>query len=72
MEVKACRVSKKSDEKSFCSPSEGYGRTVTVDIKNYTPIIKNYGTLEESDQQFPLGAPIDCYVFYEGSLYELK
>jgi len=71
MRVEASRVSKKSDGKSFCLPSEGYEKTIFVDIEGYKLVAKG-DTLQKSDQKFPLGAPVDGYVFFEGSLYEAK
>jgi hypothetical protein len=72
MKVEAYRVSKKTDGGSFCLPSDGYEPTISVDISLYKLIQKGTGMPAQSDQQFPLGAPIDNYVGYEGSLYKLK
>lgn len=72
MKVEAYRVAKKSDGKSFCLPSEGYEQTIVVDIRCFKLVAKGNGTPKKSDQIFPLGAPIDGYIVYENSLYELK
>ena len=60
MLVKAQRVSKKSDNKSWCRPSEGYytDNAIEIELPHYMEVDTVQGELPESDEKWPKGAPM--------------
>jgi len=59
MKVVAQRVGLKRDERTWCTPSEGYAEdAVEIEQDEYAEIATLSGDLPKSDQLFPLGAPL--------------
>jgi hypothetical protein len=74
MPVKAQRVSRKSDNKTWCRPSEGYNTDNAIEIKleEYEEVEIVQGDLPESDETWPKGAPVEGYVKVGGKILKRK
>ncbi len=74
MTIKAQRVSKKSDNKTWCRPSKGYDtdNAIEIELNAYEAIDTVEGELPKNDKKWPLGAPMSGYVKVEGEILKKK
>jgi hypothetical protein len=63
METEAQRVSKKSDNITWCLPSEGYNKydAIKIELDDYEEIDTVQGELPENDEKFPKGDRMSNY-----------
>lgn len=64
MPVKAQRVSRKKDNKTWCRPSKGYDtdNVIEIELNQYVEVDTVQDELPESDEQWPKGASMTDYV----------
>ena len=74
MNVKAQRVSKLSDNVTWCLPSDGYDKdnAIDVDLESYREIDTIQNELPPSDKVWPEGAAFTDYVKVGNKIYQKK
>lgn len=73
VKVKAERVSRKKDGKTWCRPSEGYqDDSVEIDLDDYDEVASLAGPLPENDAKWPKGAPFTGVFRYEDKIFKMK
>jgi hypothetical protein len=71
MSIKAQRVSKMSNNVTWCRPSEGYNTddAIEIELNDYEEIETVLGELPESDCKWPKGAPIKNHVKVDNKIF---
>ena len=74
MQVKAQCVSKKKDNVTWCRPSEGYNidSAIEIELDDYMEVDTVNSELQESDEKWPKGAPIEGYVKVDEKILKKK
>jgi hypothetical protein len=71
--MKAQRVSRKKDNKTWCIPSSGYNdNSIEIEIELYEEVTTILNELPENDQLFPKGAPFESHIKFGNKILKIR